>query len=178
MTRTKKLNKLLTFLFSVFLGVAVLGSGVVNAQNNTCNTNSGLGSVFGCSIVNSDGGFDVNSVITLVFQFVIGAAVLWVVWNIVLAGIKIAGAKEDADKRKEGIQAVINALIGLVVALLAWGVVVIVANTVGGNIREVGTPCTFDSKLTTGLVKAGTIQIQGGNRVCVSADGTDSGTPR
>ena len=138
------LNKVFSFILAASMAFMVFtAAGTANAQSNSCATST-LGAVFGCSgLLDSSGGINVSSIVQLVFRIILYAAVLWTVWNVVLAGIKIAGAKEDADKRKEGIQAVINAVIGLVVALLAFGIVTTVTRNIGAsNVEITSTPCT------------------------------------
>jgi hypothetical protein len=140
MTKQKFLNKLFGLFVAVFMTFSVVTTvSVADAQSNF------LCAAFPCNgILGPNGSIDLVSIVTLVFRIILYAALLWTVWNIVLAGLKIAGAKEDADKRKEGIQAVINAVIGLVVALLAFGIVLTVTNTLNaGNVANItGIPCT------------------------------------
>ncbi len=143
MKKLKKLNK----AFSAFITLALVV--MITAITSVAGAQSAFESVFPTSFLNN-GKFDLESLVRLVFQIILYAAILWTVWNVVLAGIKIAGAKEDADKRKEGIQAVINAVIGMVVALLAFGIVSTVAGLLGTNIKKFElstTPCvTKDGK--------------------------------
>lgn len=139
--KTNKLANKLLGLVMVFMmtWTMVAGTSVASAQTNV------LCAAFPCNgILGPNGSIDITSIITLVFRIILYAAVLWTVWNVVLAGLKIAGAKEDADKRKEGIQAVINAVIGLVVALLAFGIVATVTNTLNAGEAGAltGTPCS------------------------------------
>lgn len=161
-TNNKTLNKVFGLLVAVFMTFTVVtATNVANAQNNNI-----LCAAFPCNgILGASGTIDVASIVTLVFRIILYAAVLWTVWNVVLAGLKIAGAKEDADKRKEGIQAVINAVIGLVVALLAFGIVATVTSTIGaGNVgQNVGAPCT--GKRSDNQAFAAGIRDQAG--VCV-----------
>lgn len=158
MKTQKKLSKVFNLILAAFLAVMVLTTTVsANSNAGECKETSGLGAAFGCgTILGKDGTISVTSIVTLVFRIILYAAILWTVWNVVLAGIKIAGAKEDADKRKEGIQAVINAVIGLVVALLAFGIVTTVVNQVGGGAVEVTTtPCTATSSGGSGGANVG-----------------------
>lgn len=144
MRANKTLNKVFSFILAASMAFMVFtAAGAANAQSNNCATST-LGAVFGCNgLLDSSGGINVSSIVQLAFRIILYAAVLWTVWNVVLAGIKIAGAKEDADKRKEGIQAVINAVIGLVVALLAFGIVTTVTKNIGAsNVEVTSTPCT------------------------------------
>lgn len=137
MEKINKHQKVFSFLLAVAFVVTVSTvSSVASAQ-------SVLSAVFPDTFL-KNGKIDIGSFIGLVFQVVLYAALLWTVWNVVLAGIGIAGAKEDGEKRKKGIQAVINAVIGLVVALLAFGIVNTVTGLLGANIDNLEvttTPC-------------------------------------
>jgi hypothetical protein len=142
MKKTKLFNKLFGFVLAVVMMTTALTAGsVASAQ---AGQNSFLCAAFPCNGILGPGGtIDITSIVALVFRIILYAAVLWTIWNIVLAGIKIAGAKEDADKRKEGIQAVINAVIGLVVALLAFGIVSTVLGSFNANNSlDLSVPCT------------------------------------
>jgi amino acid transporter len=108
---------------------------------------SAVESVFPKNGILSDS-LDVQSIIDLVFRILLAVAVLWVVYNIVLAGIKIAGAKDDADKRKNGLKSIINAALGLVVALAALPIVNTVQKQITGTPgagAQVGLPCKYRS---------------------------------
>lgn len=139
-----KTNKSLNKVFGVVLATSMTWAAIAAGSLVDAQSTSVFCQAFPCNgILGPNGTIDINSIITLVFRIILYAAVLWTVWNVVLAGLKIAGAKEDADKRKEGIQAVINAVIGLVVALLAFGIVATVTNTLNaGNLELTGVPCT------------------------------------
>jgi hypothetical protein len=65
----------------------------------------------------------IETLVTLIFKIALYVAMFWLVLNIMLIGVKIAGAGDDADKRKEVLQSAINAVIGLVIALLSLGIV-------------------------------------------------------
>lgn len=167
MKQTNKLQKLFSLLLAVAMTImAYTAVNVANAQSIPCEETA-LGAAFGCGgLLGGDGTINVESIVTLVFRIVLYAAVLWTVWNVVLAGIKIAGAKEDADKRKEGIQAVINAVIGLVVALLAFGIVTTVTRQIGANpINITTTPCTAPDK-DTGVTFTGFL-VKDTTKTCV-----------
>jgi len=176
MRAKQTLNKILSFIFAVSMTFMVFtAAGVSNAQ--TACENTTLGAVFGCTgLISGDGGINIASIVQLAFRIILYAAVLWTVWNVVLAGIKIAGAKEDADKRKEGIQAVINAIIGLVVALLAFGIVTTVTRNIGASSVEItSTPCTArntETQNSNGLTFTGFVDAKNSNRcVLLGADG-------
>jgi membrane associated rhomboid family serine protease len=151
MTKTSKLNKLSGVALA--LGVAVTSlSGSAFAQTTTTGSGStatsaecagALGKVFGCDGL-IGGTINLQSIIAFVFRILLIAAILWVVYNIVMAGMKIAGAREDADKRKEGLKSVVNAAIGLVVSLSAFAITNTVAKQVGSeaDINRAGIPCT------------------------------------
>ncbi len=79
---------------------------------------------------------DITSWISYGFQFLLGIVVLLVVFRIVMAGIGIANAKEDADKRKEGFKKLLNAVIGLIVAFSALAITRIVTDAMGINVNE------------------------------------------
>ncbi len=159
-------------LLALFVSVSLL-SAVVHAQNSGSSCGSDpLSAAFGCnSIITSGRGIDIASIVTLFFRFVIGAAVLWTVWHLALAGFKISGAKESPEERQKGIEAGKNALIGFVVALLSFGVTNLVAGIVGGGsgTSAIGTPCTARDDQTQ-LVFTGTIEQDGSNLYCVLKD--------
>mgnify|MGYP005849116041 CR=1 FL=1 len=173
MKQTNKLQKLFSLLLAVAITVmAYTALNVASAQttNPKCEETA-LGAAFGCSGLLTNGTIDPSSIITLVFRIILYAAVLWTVWNVVLAGIKIAGAKEDADKRKEGIQAVINAVIGLVVALLAFGIVTTVTRQIGGGDVEISTSICTAKDIATKATFTG-FYVKGSDKICVLKDGS------
>lgn len=165
-----KTNKSLNKVFGVVLATSMTWAAIAAGSLVDAQSTSVFCQAFPCNgILGPNGTIDINSIITLVFRIILYAAVLWTVWNVVLAGLKIAGAKEDADKRKEGIQAVINAVIGLVVALLAFGIVATVTNTLNaGNVIELsGVPCTGHATGST-VYKAG-FKSKDGTK-CISSE--------
>lgn len=144
-------NKLLKLLFTFvillsFVGVpALAGGGKPSTNNPACNDpNSAVyGSQecirqkLGLDTVNTDGFFARTNpldYIILAFQILLAIVILIVVYRIVVAGITIANAKEDADKRKEGFVKMLNAVIGLVVALSSYGIVMAINNAFGVKI--------------------------------------------
>lgn len=129
--------------FALSLQIAMMVAGFVNASKaaNDCE-NSTLGRVFGCSGIFGGGNIDLASIIQVIFNILIAAAILWTAYHIILAGFKIVGGKEDASKREEGIKAVTNAALGLVVVLLAGGATFAVTKFVGGPVYELTSlPC-------------------------------------
>lgn len=175
MSKQKTLNKIFNFILATSMAFMVF-TAAGTAQAADCK-DSTLGAVFGCEgIFDQSGGLNIPSIVQMVFNVILYAAILWTVWNVVLAGIKIAGAKEDADKRKEGIQSVINAIIGLVVALLAFGIVNTVTKNIGVTTLEVNsTPCTATNEETAdnkGLKFTGFIDKKNSKHcVLLGADG-------
>jgi hypothetical protein len=126
-------------LKKITTAIATMAVGGVMLVPHASAQGLGLEAAFGGAGLSN---LDFQSVITIVFQILLAAAILWVVYNIVLAGIKIAGAKEDADKRKEGLKSIVNAAIGLVVALSAFAIVQIVQRQLTGSSNaQLGTPC-------------------------------------
>lgn len=69
--------------------------------------------------------------LALVFEVFLAIVILVVVFRIVMAGIGIAGAKEDAEKRMEGFKSLLNASIGLIIAISAFVVTVYLAGLLG-----------------------------------------------
>lgn len=140
MKRNNKLTKLAISTLLIASTVAY-GSSVSAAPN--CDPNSPLTQAFGgCGGV-LGGTLDLKSIIALIFRFLLIGAILWVVWNIVRAGITIAGAKEDAEQRQNGLKSIVNAAIGLVVALSAFIITNTITNQLGTPIdaSNVGTTC-------------------------------------
>lgn len=74
---------------------------------------------------------DPRSIVTVLFQLILGIVVILVVYRIVVSGMMIANAKEDADKRKDGLKSVMNAVIGLVIAFSAYGITLLVLQAFG-----------------------------------------------
>jgi membrane-associated HD superfamily phosphohydrolase len=162
----------LIFFLVVFAVVFSLST-VAYAQNanNSCGSDP-LSAAFGCnSIINSGRGIDIGSIITLFFRGLLIASGVWTVWYFALAGFKIGSAKEDANKRQEGIKAAVNAVLGLVVALLSFGTTSLITGAVGGSaaISAVGTPCTAVDDQTQ-LVFTGFMEQEGGSVYCVLRD--------
>ncbi len=62
------------------------------------------------------------SYLVIAMRILLGFAVVFTVFKIVLAGIKIAGSKEDGEKMKEGFKTVGFAVTGMVIALSALGI--------------------------------------------------------
>lgn len=92
-----------------------------------------------------NGQVDLGSIVSFIFNIVLYGALLWSVWHIVLAGFIITKAKDNADERKKGIDAIINAVIGLVVALLAFVIVSVVTRFLGVSTSQLelsSFPCT------------------------------------
>jgi amino acid transporter len=132
MTSTNKAKKIFT-LMSTFAVTTVFAISSVSAAT--------VAEAFGGSNLAS---LNLSELAATVFKILLAVAILWVVFNIVMAGIKIAGAKEDADKRKEGLKSIVNAAIGLVVALSAF----LITNTVA---RQISTK-DADSSLNNDLI--------------------------
>jgi hypothetical protein len=76
---------------------------------------------------------DPLSVIVVAFRVLLAVVVLIVVFRIVMAGIKIANSKDDADKRKDAFKQIGFALVGMVVALGALGITFIIQKAVFGE---------------------------------------------
>ena len=106
-----------------------------------------------------DQGLNIGSLIVAAFSLLLAAAVLWVIYNIVVAGIKIAGAKEDAEKRKNGLKSIVNAGLGLVVALGAFAITTTTSTLLFGDdstisdADEITVPCILDNGDTGKLVQ-------------------------
>lgn len=129
-----------------------------------------------------EGILDLGSVITFVFNIVLYAALLWAVWHIVLAGFTITKAKDNAEERKKGIDAIINAVIGLVVALLAFVIVSVVTNFLGVSSSDLeisSIPCTGrtqDGEVFPGfhpIIDENTRQVD--YNICATKDGRKIG---
>jgi hypothetical protein len=94
-----------------------------------------------------------------------------------MAGIKIAGAKEDADKRKEGLKSIVNAAIGLVVAISAFAIVNTITSQFGQTKQgAIGLPCTGKDTVTVNqqnreITRVGRRTADGGCQY-VNPDGT------
>lgn len=157
-------------LLALFFVAYSFGTVAYAQSNNNCGSDP-LSAAFGCNSIINGGRVDFGSIITLFFRFLLAAAGIWSVWNFALAGFKIGGAKEDASKRQEGIKAAVNALLGLVVAILSFGVVALTAGAVGGGsaISSIGTPCTAVDQQTQ-LVFTGFIEQERGSEYCVLRD--------
>ncbi len=141
MNRVNKIAKLAT---SLGVGVVLFGSRLAFAADTKAG-DLGLGGTNGAfgqnQIFGPEGTINPQAIVRLVFQVLLAAAILWVVYNIVLAGLKIAGAKDDAEKRKNGLKSIVNAAIGLVVALSAFAIV----NTLKGSFNtQEALPCLKD----------------------------------
>jgi hypothetical protein len=161
----KKINKLTKISALVLANTVYFGYTSFASAADNCNPDSPLGKVFKCGGV-FGGTISLQSIITLVFQIILVAAILWVVWNIVRAGITIAGAKEDAEARQNGLKSIINAAIGLVVCLSAFAIVNTITDQLGVDpTTEIGLPCTGKSG---DITKAGTINNSGD---CQTVDG-------
>lgn len=87
---------------------------------------------------------DPNNLVIFVFQMLLAITILIVVGRIVIIGIKIAGAGDDADKRKEQFTALIFTLVGLVVALMAFGLTYAVGTFFAPNAGISGTVIDCD----------------------------------
>jgi hypothetical protein len=73
------------------------------------------------------------SYVIVAFRIVLAVAVLITVFRIVLAGIKVSNSQDDADKRKEGLQTAMYALVGMVLALSALGLTFVVQKVFFGS---------------------------------------------
>jgi hypothetical protein len=138
----KKLLQLLliTGIFvSVFFRLVVVPAAAQNSINCTGNnkfTSECIKQNLGLEEIETQGILIERNPVDLmviIFQTVLGLAVALVVFRIVMAGMKIANAKEDPDKRNEGLKMLMNAVIGLVVAISAYGITTLVRNTFGGK---------------------------------------------
>ncbi len=74
--------------------------------------------------------------IVLIFRVLLAVAIIVVVYRIVIAGIKIGGAKDDADKRKEQFKQIIFNLFGLFLAFSALALSVVFVNIAGGTVPD------------------------------------------
>lgn len=79
----------------------------------------------------------------VVFSILLVIVFVIVVFRIVQSGISIANAKEDSDKRKEGFQKVLNAVIGLIIGFSAYGIAIVVLNISGGKPADTLIDCTI-----------------------------------
>lgn len=66
------------------------------------------------------------NIIQLVFQVLLGSTIIYVVFRIIISGIMIANAKDDTDKRKEGFQSILSALLGFIIMLSSSGIIIFV----------------------------------------------------
>jgi hypothetical protein len=74
--------------------------------------------------------------IATIIKVLLAIVMVIVIFRIVLAGISIANAKEDGDKRKEGFQKVVNAMLGLIISLSAFGLTQVVQNALTSNVSD------------------------------------------
>ncbi|MCX8034844.1 MAG: pilin [Candidatus Dojkabacteria bacterium] len=125
------------------------------------------------------GRLNLGAIVSFVFNIVLYAALLWAIWHIVLAGFTITKAKDNAEERKKGIDAIINAVIGLVVALLAFVIVSVVTNFLGVSTSQLeisSVPCT--GRTSDGEVFPG-FHPQNGDMInyqeCATKDGKKTG---
>lgn len=161
----KKINKIVKVLSVLGVSAMAMSTSAFAAGGTT----SGISSIFPTTGILSDS-LDLQSIVVLVFRILLSVAVLWVVYNIVLAGIKIAGAKDDADKRKNGLKSIVNAAIGLVVALAAFAIVTTVQKQITGEAQgQLGLPCKYTAG---GITQTGVTVIESNVRLCLLQDGT------
>jgi len=161
----KSSNKLI--MLAATAGTTFLSTAFINTASAACDPNSALGMAFGCDGIFS-GEINLKSIIALIFRILVVAAILWVVYNMVVAGITIAGAKEDADKRKNGLKSIINACIGLVVCLSSYAITNTVQKQLGTDVDpSIGVPCTGTD--ANGLTSTGTVDPTDGE--CKDLDG-------
>ncbi len=172
MTNMSNQNKLKQIIFTLIISTFLFAfvAYPVNAQ---------LANVFPTPF-GGDGRLDLGAIVTFFFNIVLYVALLWAVWHIVLAGFTITKAKDNADERKKGIDAIINAVIGLVVALLAFVIVSVVTNFLGVSVYQLeisSVPCT--GRTANGEVFPG-FHPQGQNGIdyntCATKDGRKTGS--
>ncbi len=111
---------------------------------------------------------DPNSLIIVAFRVFLGIVVAITVVRIVIIGIKIAGAREDADKIKEQFQALVWTIVGMVIALGAVGITYAVQNIVFGD--------TFDDKIIQCNDLPSTASAELKDRCNKTLDGGSGGT--
>lgn len=134
--------------------IAMTGATGLAMASTTFASSNGLSSVFP-----KDGllgsSLDMQNVVNIGFRLLIAGVIAWVVYNIVLAGMKIAGAKDDPEKRKKGLQSIINASLGLIVALAAFAIVNTLTKQITGEppTTAIGLPCKY--KDSSGNIKLG-----------------------
>jgi hypothetical protein len=76
------------------------------------------------------------SAIVVFFQILLAVVIILVVYRIVVAGMTIANAGDDADKRKAGFVKMINAIIGLIVAFSSLGITMLINSAFGIKVDE------------------------------------------
>ena len=132
---------------SVFLSTTFYSNSVGALSEAACNATKNAGSTI-CKSADEDnldgqGGF--ISVITNTILFVAGIAA---VIAIVLGGIKYASANGEAQKITSAKNTIMYSVIGLIITIMAWGIVQFVVTSVagsqgGGNSGGNGSTQTF-----------------------------------
>ena len=137
-------------IISIFLGVVLLDGPTGALSQKACEATKNAGSTI-CADADKDnldgqGGF--ISVITNTILFVAGIAA---VIAIVLGGIKYASANGEAQKITSAKNTIMYSVIGLIITIMAWGIVQFVVISVagsqgGGNGGANGSTQTFNQR--------------------------------
>lgn len=131
-------------------GLTTLMASVALAAEDTLGSGTPLGNI-------SSNVTNFSSLIKLLLQIAVAAAILWTLFNLIKAGIVYTGAGADAGKKKEAIGSVISAVVGLVIVLLSLVILYFVGGFVGVNpdtavstINALG-PCKISGSNTQGV---------------------------
>ncbi|MBX4205162.1 MAG: pilin [Candidatus Doudnabacteria bacterium] len=89
-------------------------------------------------------GTDFRSIITGVLELALGFAGLIAVAYIILGGYQIATARGNEEMAKNGRKTLTNAIIGLVIIIMAYVIVAVVVNAAFGNVKG-GNPALAPS---------------------------------
>lgn len=83
-------------------------------------------------IPNPVSGLSVNQLVDVIFSILWPVAVAFFIIMFVIAGFLFATAQGDPEKVKQARQAVIWGVVGVLVALLAWSIVVVIRGLIPG----------------------------------------------
>jgi len=89
---------------------------------------------------------DPNTVIRIALYLVIVAAIIWTLWNIIVAGFNWAASGGDEEKRGKATKQIISALVGLVIVAISFTILSLVVSLFTGSTQglKLGIPCIND----------------------------------
>lgn len=145
----KRHSYLITAILLIAIGFNIGGFAHLSLADTPCPSNlsslSGLGLPAYCNVVGSDSSGLLTHIINLLLALLGVVAVLF----IIIGGYKMVVSNGDEKAFESGRKTVTYAIIGLVVAVLAFTIITVIGNTIGSGSSNPGSSTTTNSNTST-----------------------------